>query len=319
MSGEENTAAARASTPLIHASKLKELPAPEWLIDKKLPRRGMGVVYGQSGSGKSFYLLDQLLGVAQTHPVVYAPTEGLYGLYNRLEALCDYRGVDLGKLYIYKNTVELMKSAAVEEFLKRVRHIDPVLVAFDTLSGCMVGGDENAPKDMGSFVNGCQTVIRQLDCFVQVAHHKGRKGNNERGHSSLRGAADIMVEISCKGQTVTVKCTKSKDSEHFPTEQYTLTPHLESMILKPCNGLNKDQMSILRTVDANPGIKPTALIEKTSISQATVYRILNEFKVKEFVTSEGRGCYSITDKGKKILSMPLSDSVDSENDFEVDL
>src|SRR5688572_25173079 len=99
---KENTAPPNVSTSLIHASKLKELPSPEWLIDKKLPRRGMGVVYGQSGSGKTFYLLDQLLTVAQTHPVIYAPTEGLYGLDNRLSALCDYRRLDLGKLYVYK-------------------------------------------------------------------------------------------------------------------------------------------------------------------------------------------------------------------------
>jgi hypothetical protein len=145
-----------------------------------------------------------------------------------------------------------------------------------------------------------------------------RKGNNERGHSSLRGAADIMVAIRCSGHTVTAKCTKSKDSEPFPTEQYTLTPHLDSMVLKSLDGLNKDQVSILRTIDANPGIKPKPLIEKTNISQATVFRILREFKVKQFVNAENGGCYSITDEGKRRLSMPLSDAVDSEDGFELD-
>lgn len=319
MADKENTAPARASSPLIHASKLKDLPSPEWLIDKKLPRRGFGVVYGQSGSGKTFYLLDQLLTVAQTHPVVYAPTEGLYGLNNRLAALCDYRGLGFGKLYVYKNPVQLMDSEKVKTFLQQVHSIAPVLVAFDTLSGCMVGGDENAPKDMGRFVNGCQTVSRELDCFVPVAHHMPRRGNNERGHSSLRGAADIMVRIGCSGHTVTVKCTKSKDSEPFATEQYKLTPHLDSMILKALSDLNKDQISILRTVDANPGIKPTALIEKTNISQATVYRILREFKAKQLVNVENGGCYSITDKGKQRLSTPLSNPFDSEDGFDLDL
>src|SRR5687768_3528215 len=118
MAGTENTARASASNLLIHASELKELPPPEWLIDKKLPRRGLGVIYGQPGSGKTFYLLDQLLTVAQTQPVVYAPTEGLYGLNNRLAALCDYRGLDLGKLYVYKKPVELLKRANVNAFIK---------------------------------------------------------------------------------------------------------------------------------------------------------------------------------------------------------
>jgi hypothetical protein len=318
MPGKENTGRATANKLLIHASELKELPSPEWLIDKKLPRRGLGVVYGQPGSGKTFYLLDQLLTVAQTYPVIYAPTEGIYGLNNRLAALCDYRKLDLGKLYIYKDPVQLMKPAYVKVFINRVRSIAPVLVAFDTLSGCMVGGDENAAKDMGLFVGGCQTVSRELDCFVPVAHHMPRRGNNERGHSSLRGAADIMVAIQCKGHAVTVKCTKSKDCEPFATERYTLTPHLESMVLTPFGALNKDQLSILRTVAANPGIKPTALIAKTNISQATVFRILREFKAKQLVNAENGGCYSITDEGNKRLSTPLSAPFDSEDDFELD-
>jgi RecA-family ATPase len=318
MAANENTPRAGVSNLLIHASELKALPSPEWLIDKKLPRRGLGVIYGQPGSGKTFYLLDQLLTVAQTQPVVYAPTEGLYGLDNRLAALRDYRGLELGKFYVYKKPVELMKLASVNGFIQEVQHVAPVIAAFDTLSGSMVGGDENAPKDMGLFINGCQTVSRKLDCFVSVAHHMTRKGNNERGHSSLRGAADIMVEILCKGHTVTVKCTKSKDSEPFPVERHTLTPHLDSMVLKPFDALNKDQLSILGTVDANPGIKPTALIQKTKVKQATLYRILHEFKEKELVKAENGGCYSITDKGKQRLSMPLSEPADSEDGFELD-
>ena len=318
MDGKENTERASTSNLLIHASELKALPSPEWLIDKKLPRRGMGVVYGQPGSGKTFYMLDHLLTVAQTHPVIYAPTEGLFGLDNRLAALCDYRRLELGKLYVYKEPVELMKSASVKAFIKDVGSIGPVLVAFDTLSGCMVGGDENSPKDMGLFINGCQTVSRKLDCFVPVAHHKPRKGNNERGHSSLRGAADMMIEIGCKGQRVTVKCTKSKDSEPFPTEQYILTAHLDSMVLKSLDCLNKDQMSILMAIAVSPGIKPKALIATTKISQATVFRILERFRAKELVTTT-RGCYSVTDKGKARLSTPLSDPFDSEDDPEVDL
>jgi len=308
-----------ANASLIHASKLKELPSPEWLIPNKLPRRGMGVVYGQPGSGKSFYLLDHLLTVAQTHPVIYAPTEGLFGLDNRLSALCDYRRLGLGKLYVYRNPVELMKLAKVNEFITRVGGLRPVLVVFDTLNGCMVGGDENAARDMGLFVHGCQTVSRELDCFVDVAHHTTRKGNNERGHSSLRGAAEIMVEIMCKGRSVTVKCTKSKDSAPFATERYTLTPHLNSMVLKSLDALNKDQIAILDTVDRYPGIKPKPLIEKTKVKQATAFRILREFKVQELVTATDGGCYTITDKGKTKLSTALSEPFDSENGFDLDV
>jgi RecA-family ATPase len=295
--GKENRTPASASASLIHANELKELPTPEWLIDRKLPRRGLGVIYGQPGSGKTFYLLDQLLTVAQTQPVVYAPTEGLYGLNNRLAALCDYRGMDLGKLYVYKKPVELMKSASVNAFIKEVQHVAPVVAAFDTLSGCMVGGDENAPKDMGLLVSGCQAVSRELDCFVELAHHMPRKGKNERGHSSLRGAADLMIAVECKGTAITITCTKSKDSEPFPVERYTLTPHLDSMILKAERALSPDQNAILEIIKFNPGAKPSAIIERSSVSESTVYRILRDLKRLTLVTVD-RGSYYITSNGQ---------------------
>jgi hypothetical protein len=297
MDGNDKTARARVSASLIHASGLKDLPPPEWLIDQKVPRRGIGVVYGQPGSGKTFYFLDQLLTIAQTHPVIYAPTEGIYGLYNRLAALCDYRKLDLGKLFIYEKPVQLMNSPSVKAFIKEVRAVGPVVVTFDTLNGCMVGGDENAPRDMGNFVNGCQKVSRELDCFTQVGHHTPRKGNNERGHSSLRGAADIMVSIECNGHRVTVRCTKSKDSEPFPVERYTLSSHLNSMVLKPDGALSIDQLAILNIIADNPGIKPAAITAKGSVSESTVHRILRELKRHLLVTVTSS--YFITSKGEK--------------------
>jgi len=76
---------------------------------------------------------------------------------------------------------------------------------------------------------------------------------------------------------------------------------------------------ILETVDSYPGIKPKALIEKTKVSQATVFRILREFKAQELVTATDGGCYSVTDKGKIKLSTALSEPFDSENGFDLDL
>jgi len=70
------------------------------------------------------------------------------------------------------------------------------------------------------------------------------------------------------------------------------------MVLKSLDALNKDQFSILDTLDRYPGIKPKPLIEKTKVSQANLFRILREFKAQELVTATDGGCYSITGKGK---------------------
>src|SRR5690606_25900188 len=43
----------------------KRRPPPEWLIKRIIPRKPLGAIYGPSGSGKSFTLLDMGLAIAR--------------------------------------------------------------------------------------------------------------------------------------------------------------------------------------------------------------------------------------------------------------
>jgi hypothetical protein len=47
---------------------LRNLPAPEWLIEGILGLNTLAVVYGQAGKGKSFVTLDMALSVATGGP-----------------------------------------------------------------------------------------------------------------------------------------------------------------------------------------------------------------------------------------------------------
>lgn len=289
----------RQDSPLIHASRLSELPKPEWLIEGQIPRRGLGGDYGHPGSGKTFKTLDQLLTIAQKHPVVYVPSEGLHNLDNRLKALCDYRGLGLGEFYVYETAVQVAQPESIKTFIRDVRSVECVIVALDTLSGSFVGFDENAPKDMGLFINGCKNIGGELDCFVQVNHHMPRNGRFERGHTSFRGACDVMFEVSKKGSIVTVTCTKSKDSEPFPTQKYKLVPHLNSLVLTSEIAPGTDELAVLKTIAAHPGIKAIELIDTVSVSKATVYRVLSKLKDKSWVL-DSDGCYQVSTQGLKI-------------------
>src|SRR5829696_341932 len=77
-------------------AQLQELPSPEWLVRRLLPKRGFCVLYGESGAGKSFVALDLALSVATgrpwaglkvcTGPVRYIVAEGNVGFVQRIKA-----------------------------------------------------------------------------------------------------------------------------------------------------------------------------------------------------------------------------------------
>jgi len=84
----------------------------------------------------------------------------------------------------------------------------------DTVAQASPGGDENAPETMGLIVNAGQRIRDRFRCCVVLVHHAGKdKGRGARGHSSLRAAADVEIEIvETHGQRV-ARVTKSRDGE----------------------------------------------------------------------------------------------------------
>jgi hypothetical protein len=62
----------------------------------------------------------------------------------------------------------------------------------------MAGGDENSPEDMGTFVGNVSDIKHQTKAHVAVIHHgtKASNGSRPRGHSSLEGADDALIEVT---------------------------------------------------------------------------------------------------------------------------
>ncbi len=123
-------------THLIHASRLDELPSVEYLDEaKRYPQRGLVVYFGHPGTTKTFLLLADLHLIAQEHVVIFVPSEGLYGLHNRLVlTLCDYRGLDVGNFYVYDKPVQVAKKSERAAFIADIRQqqLAPAVVAFDS-------------------------------------------------------------------------------------------------------------------------------------------------------------------------------------------
>src|SRR5262245_45814192 len=82
---------------LRHLGELLEPTAGMWLVYHVLPMRGIGVLYGEPKSGKTFWILDVAFHIAtgkqwrglatKQGPVVYAAFEGQSGIYYRVHAI----------------------------------------------------------------------------------------------------------------------------------------------------------------------------------------------------------------------------------------
>lgn len=212
-------------------TRFEVIPAPlfssnikiDWLIKNVLPRAELAVVYGQSGTGKSFLVLDMCAAIARgadwrdhistVGRVVYVCAEGARGFRQRIQAYSHTHGVELDQLGIVGDAPNLLDEKDAADITKAVVEFGDVdLVVVDTLSASIPGGDENAGKDMNKLVNHCKFIHKKTGALVLLVHHSGKDASKgARGWSGLRAASDAEIEVNRNGDFRTATLTKLKD------------------------------------------------------------------------------------------------------------
>jgi AAA domain-containing protein len=203
--------------------------SPKWLLEHLFALGALVVVYGAPGCAKSFLVLDWALSIAAGRSwldyevispgrVVYVVGEGAGGLRKRVQAWMQEHPQDtIPEAFFIPEPVQLLNKEDVDMLLTRIVRLRPVLVILDTLATCM-DGDENSSKDMSLAIAAAKRIIRETGATVILVHHTGKRGDGERGHSTLRGAADTMMLVRAKtdasgGKLVEVVNTKQKDED----------------------------------------------------------------------------------------------------------
>lgn len=212
-------------------------PPPKWHIRSVLPQGELVVVYGASGSGKSFVVLDMVAAIASgvewrglrvtSGRVVYVVGEGRAGFRKRLDALELSRGVDLDALDlgIVDDCPRLLEGDEVALAAAIEAAGGATVVVIDTLAQAMAGGDENTAVDMGKAVAACRLMHEKTGATVLLVHHSGKEpGKGARGWSGLKGAVDAELEVTRKDNTGArcIKVTKQKDGDDFASYPFEL-------------------------------------------------------------------------------------------------
>jgi len=200
---------------------------PAWLIKRVLPAAGLAVVFGDSGSGKTFFMLDLVAAVVRGLPwrdlktaqggCVYIVAEGAGGFRNRLRAYAEHEGIPLSDLPIgvIGDAPNFMLAPDVKDVLKAIKaygHISMIVV--DTFAQVMPGANENSGDDVGKALAHCKVLHKHTGALVVLVHHSGKDSSKgARGWSGLRAAADAEIEISRLDNDRVATITKLKDGD----------------------------------------------------------------------------------------------------------
>lgn len=219
-----------SSIPFVSIADLLKRPPPTWLIDAFLPEHAISVLWGASGSFKSFIALDIALSVAYgqpwrgqavpaAKPVLYVAGEGSYGLGVRALVWMANRapGDAFAHFYVLPFAVDMLSPKSVAQLVADIGAfgVEFGMIIVDTLARNFGSGNENDAVDMNKFVIGVDALRVATTGHVMVVHHTGKDDQKgERGSSALRGAVDVSLKVSREegSPLVRVQCVKQKDA-----------------------------------------------------------------------------------------------------------
>jgi phage/plasmid primase-like uncharacterized protein len=220
--------------PLLVDVNTLGLTEPTFLVEDAIETPGTGMVFGASGSGKSFFILDIALHCAagvpwlgktvKEGPVIYLCGEGRHAVPRRVAAWRSVHGaIPDGRFLMSQRRVQFDPDTVCEMAGEIDALADkggaPVLIVIDTMARALPGDcDENSAKDTMAFVDMCDRLQNQYNCAVIIIHHTGHAEDTKkraRGSSALKGAMDLEILLDA-GRGV-IEWMKTKDSEpHLP-------------------------------------------------------------------------------------------------------
>lgn len=193
---------------LLGADEIAARPLMKWLVRGVLPEKGVGAIFGQPGSGKSFLVLDLLAAVSGGYywfgiptkavPVVYINLEGQAGMPQRIRAYRAKKG-QLDRIMFIEQPIDLRERENLRQLIDIVQDagLGGGVVCIDTLAASAPGMDENTSADMGQLIANLQDLQAELGGFVLVVHHSGKdETRGLRGWSGLNGALDCAIAVT---------------------------------------------------------------------------------------------------------------------------
>ena len=198
----------------------------EWFIKGVVPKAGLIVLYGASGTGKSFVAFDLMASVARgvewqgyrvkKSKVVFVVAEGSRGVGKRIKAYCQHNKIAADDLAIgiILSVPNVLNTDDIAELVVSVKACGADIVVIDTFAQVTSGANENSGEDMSRALSNLDIIRQATDATIMIIHHAGKDlTRGLRGWSGIRAAADAEIEVSGGGDNRLFKVTKMKDGD----------------------------------------------------------------------------------------------------------
>ena len=202
------------------------------LIAGILEAGSVSMLYGVSGTGKTFIGLDIALSISHGIPwqgqavqqgtAWYINTEGKRGLKKRLQAwykehemltpTMDHFKIIPWPLDLRVYTQELIETINDQE-------VPPTLIVVDNFSMCTPGIDQNKQEQVAPVLHLINALAAEYACHILIIHHTNKAGD-VNGTMAFRNHVDTMIElvkedVADRESPILFRCMKARDAEPF--------------------------------------------------------------------------------------------------------
>lgn len=257
--------------PIVSAASITAQKPLDWHIKGILPAADLGVLFGASGSGKSFVSLDLAASIALGQPwrghkvkqgaviIITAEGGGSYG--KRIKAYCQHHGINPDDLPIgiINAAPNIMEADDIGELAASLKAMGgAALLIVDTLAQVTPGANENTSEDMGRALANAMVLRRVTGAMVLLIHHAGKDlSRGARGWSGIKGALDVEIEVTRDEATDAreIRLSKMKDEE----DGLRFGFKLETVVL----GMDEDGDEYRSCVAVETELRPKAVADST--------------------------------------------------------
>lgn len=266
------------------SKEFPDLPPITWLVQDVLPAQGLASIFGPSGSGKSFLIIDLIAAIVMgvtwfghetlRCKVLCLVLEGQAGFRKRIRAWEEHSGrclpEDEARFMFQPFSLNVDHDVAdLAEAIKAARGYDVVII--DTLNRSAPNADENNSQHMGMLVSAASKLQEAIDGLVLLVHHTGKdQSRGMRGHSSLYAAMDAAIEVNRHDNNRSWKLLKAKDGEDGQIFPFELVPveftdsdgtPANSCVVQPIAQLTKTSAVAAHPKGSNQTLIHQALLE----------------------------------------------------------
>ncbi|MDO8587613.1 MAG: AAA family ATPase [Armatimonadota bacterium] len=208
----ESESAARLEFCTVGTLAARRVTEAEFVVEGLVPLRGVTLMTGEGGIGKSYLLMDMAMSVAGGQPFLdtFTCRQGpvcIIDLENdensiarRTQKLLRARGVSDLPTHIARKggpaeaELAIDKEPSLKALTEGLEAVRPIALIIDPLTAAH-SKDENDNMAMRSVIRTLSRLAQEFEMAVIVAHHPRKRGQNNDAGQMIRGASDLRNAV----------------------------------------------------------------------------------------------------------------------------